>query len=266
MSTVRIDLEAPMSWQALSSGQVRAVARITHGGLLREEQLIALFCELCGVTLSREGEVIMLHRGEEATPIDVLALGDLSSRFGWVLDTEPDDTACPFGSINRYLLDTTFGDYFHADAMLLRFAATGDMECARRAYKDLDCMEERQKRWRESLKDGLVNKEEYESKLKKLRKKYDSMDEVDAWAMQLWWCGVKNGLKVRYPLVFESPDDRGCEGYDPIAARQNIMLMLADGKPQDNEKIEQSNLHDVLSALQHKIEQAKHAEEQLKRR
>ncbi len=259
MSTVRIDLEAPMSWQALSSGQVRAVARITHGGLLREEQLIALFCELCGVTLSHEGEVIILHRGEEATPIDVLALGDLSSRFGWVLDTEPDDTACPFEGINRYLLDTTFGDYFHADAMLLRFATTGDMECARRAYKDLDGMEARQERWRESLREGLVTKTEYEAELERLRKKYDSMDEVEAWAMQLWWCGVTNGLKVRYPLVFESPGDSG-EGYNPIEARRNIMLLLNDGKPQDNEKIEQSNLHDVLSALQHKIEKAKHAE------
>ena len=234
MSTVRIDLEAPMNWQALTADQVRAVALLTHGGLLREECLIALFCELCGVKLSRQDEVIMLHRGEEAYPIDAPVLGDLSGRMAWILDTEPVNVACPFDGIDRYLMDTTFGDYFHADAMVLRFATTDDMECARKALNDL----------------GIPQPE---------------LTVEDAWALQLWWFGLKKGLKERYPLVFEDSGESS-EGYNPITARQNIMLMLNDGKPQDNEKIEQSNLHDVLSALQHKIEQAKHIEEQMKKK
>ena len=231
MSTVRIDLEAPMSWQALTADQVRAVALLTHGGLLREECLIALFCELCGVKLSRQDEVIMLHRGDEAYPIDALVLGDLSGRMAWILDTEPVNVACPFDGIDRYLMDTTFGDYFHADAMVLRFATTDDMECARKALNDL----------------GIPQPE---------------LTVEDAWALQLWWFGLKKGLKERYPLVFEDSGESS-EGYNPITARQDIMLMLNDGKPQDNEKIEQSNLHDVLSALQHKIEMAKHLEEKM---
>lgn len=231
--TVRFDLEAPMSWQALTPDQVRAVARLTHGGLLRQECLVALFCELCGVQLSREDETLLLHRGENAMPISAITLGDLSSRFSWILDTEPVETACPFDGLDRYLMDTTFGDYFHADAMVLRFVTTGDMECARKALTDL----------------GIPNPD---------------LTEEEAWALQLWWVGMKNGLKERYPYVFEDTGDDG-EGYNPITARQNIMLMLNDGKPQDNEKIEQSNLHDVLSALQNKIEQAKHLEEQMKK-
>ena len=43
------------------------------------------------------------------------------------------------------------------------------------------------------------------------------------------------------------------------------MLMLNGGRPQDNEAIERSNMHDVLAALQHKIEEEKHYEEQLHR-
>lgn len=232
MRTVRIDLEAPMSWQALTADQVRAVARLTHGGLLREECLVALFCVLCGVELSRQDEVIMLHRGEEAYPIDAFVLGDLSGRLAWILDTEPVNVACPFEGVDRYLMDTSFGNYFHADALILRYITTNDMECARKALNDL----------------GITDPE---------------FGEEEAWALQLWWFGLKKWLKEQYPLVFEESGDSG-EGYNPIKARQDIMLMLNDGKPQDNEKIEQSNLHDVLSALQHKIEQAKHIEEQMK--
>ena len=41
------------------------------------------------------------------------------------------------------------------------------------------------------------------------------------------------------------------------------MLMLTEGKPQDNQRIDDSKMHDVLAALQYKIEYAKQIEEKL---
>lgn len=262
MSTVRIDLKAPLSWQELTAEQVRAVARITHGGLLREECLIALFCELCGVSLSRKGDRLMLQHGDMATPIDIVVLGDLSSRFSWILDTKPFDIACPF-DFDTHLMDTTFGEYFHADALILRYAISQEMEWMRKAFADLDGYERTKARKEEELKAKIIKKAEYDALMNEKRKRYDSLTEVDAMAMELWWSGFKQWLKGQYPLVFEEADDPD-DGYSPVETRQNIMLMLNDGKPQDNERIEQSKLHDVLSALQHKIEEAKRIEEKIR--
>ena len=74
--------------------------------------------------------------------------------------------------------------------------------------------------------------------------------------VMLWWSGVQQWLKGQYPHVFEESGG-STEMYDPLAARQNIMLMLNNDMPQDNERIEQSKMHDVLSALQNKIETAR---------
>lgn len=263
MKKVRIDLTAPRNWQELTADQVRAVARITHDGLLREECLIALFCELCGVQLSRRpDEVIELHHGETVAPIDIFTLADLSSRFSWILDTKPCAIACPF-DFDPYLMDSTFGEYFHADALILRYAIEQNIEWMRMAFADLDGYERAKARAEEELKANIIKKAEYDALMNGKRKRYEDLTEQDAWALELWWSGFKQWLKGQYPLVFEEADGPN-DGYSPVEVRKNIMLMLNDNKPQDNEKIENSKLHDVLSALQHKIEEAKQLADKLK--
>ena len=81
--------------------------------------------------------------------------------------------------------------------------------------------------------------------------------------MLRWYDCFKDWLQQRYPLVFQKAEPGEETACNPVEARQNIMLMLNDNRPQDNEAIERSNMHDVLSALQHKIEEAKHIEEQM---
>ena len=94
---------------------------------------------------------------------------------------------------------------------------------------------------------------------------HDSIEPSDITLMLRWYECFKDWLQERYPLVFQKAES-GSEGpASPVEARQNIMLMLNDNRPQDNEAIERSNVHDVLAALQHKIEEAKHIEEQMKK-
>lgn len=227
-----------MSWQELNADQVRRVAAITHGGLTREEMLTALFCELCGVQLKAyhsklkgRYDFAITYEGIDA-PIGTYELRVFANRFSWAIDTKPFDIACPF-NINRHLMGTTFGNYFHADTMLLRYALNGEQEWVLKALEDLGDPR-------------------------------DELSDDDAPALELWWSGFKRWLKAQYQEVFDEKSIVD-EKYSPVKTRQDIMLMLTDGHPQDNEQIEQSNLHDVLSALQYKIEQTKQARAQLKK-
>lgn len=115
-----------MSWADLTPEQLTFVCGLLSGGLTREEVLVAAFCHLCGVKLQRNGDDYWLLNGKERTPIGILAIGDFSSRFSWILDDEPVEPPCPFG-IDRYLIDTTFEHYFRADALMLHYSQTNDV-------------------------------------------------------------------------------------------------------------------------------------------
>jgi hypothetical protein len=78
-----------------------------------------------------------------------------------------------------------------------------------------------------------------------------------------WYERFTEWLQSRYPLVFEKSKPGDVKPTSPVEARQNIMLMLTEGKPQDNQRIDDSKMHDVLAALQYKIEYAKQIEEKL---
>lgn len=233
---MRIDLTAPTSWSEMTCEQLLSIASLLCGGLLDKEFLIAAFCTLCGVQLEIKHEddkgedTYLLRRGEQVTPISVFAVADFSSRFNWIVDNEPYDAPCPFG-VDRHLAETTFGNYFHADAMMTRYTQTQNVEYLTKAMSDLG--DPRTK-----------------------------LTEAEAMALCIWWKGFKNWLRDQYPHVFVGPG--GDAETSPLKIRQNIMLMLNDNRPQENERIEDSNMHDVLAALHSKIEQAKETEKKPK--
>ena len=159
-------------------------------------------------------------------------VSDFCGRLAFLWDEDlPWDANWPF-AWNHHLLDTTFGDWFHADALILGFSMSGDIEQLKGAMKDLG----------DPHPDLQPN-------------------SPDVVLMLKWYELFKAWLQEKYPLVLQKSDPSSgtASSYDPIEARQDIMLMLNDGKPQDNEDIERSNMHDVLAALQYKIEDAQRA-------
>lgn len=232
-----MDLKAPTNWQELTPDQVRKVAQIVSGGLTREEMLSALFLQLANAKLrvvKDDGGKARYYiaAGGQSAALTLEAFADLCNRYKWVLDEPPCGLASPFFA-DRYLMDVTFEHYFRADAMMTYFADTDDKAWAEKALKELAPDTQ-----------GPFTAE-------------------DANTMELYWAGLRTWLKWQYPDVFAGePDDDA--PYSPAESRKNIMLMLNDGHPQDNEAIEQSSMHDVLASLQHKIEQAKRIEEKLK--
>lgn len=85
--------------------------------------------------------------------------------------------------------------------------------------------------------------------------------------LKVWWQSVMVQIAPLYPNVFakSDPKDGVSSIYNPFKQLQEFHLMLNDGRPQDNEKIDNARLHDVLSAMDSKIERQKREAAALKR-
>ena len=227
---LHIDLKAPGSWKEVTKESLSIIASLMNEQLSREEMLFVLFCRFTGIR--HEGKGVFLTSDKQRIRIETWQLEDFCNRLAWVLDEMPCDIVNPT-RVNSYLDDITFGDYFHADSLLYGYRLEGNPDMVRKALGDLGDH-------RLGVSKQFANE------------------------VMLWWTGVQQWLKSQYPLVLEE-SGTSTESYDPLKARQNIMLMLNNDMPQDNEHIEQSKMHDVLSALQSKIEHAKQREEQMKK-
>lgn len=241
---MRIDLHVPTRWQELSAEQLRAVVQDSFGELRREEYLLVLLCQFAGIKMvagstAVDDDNVQRTRFKDSEGNDFsLAdwqIADFCKHLNFILDEPmPIDCQWPF-RWDRYLSDTTFGNWFHADAQMLGYSMDESIE-------RLECV------------------------TRDLGDPHDTLDVADVVLLMRWYDCFKEWIQQRYPLVFSKAETGDGVSVSPIDARQHIMLMLNDGRPQDNEAIERSNVHDVLSALQHKIEEAKHIEEQLKHR
>ena len=242
-TTGRIDLKAPSNWRELTVDQLRIVAEVLRLHFTKEEMLVVLLCRLTGIRMqggaSGNGpEVFVTADGQSFTMHDY-ELADFASRFEWVFADEPCDIANPTKA-DGHMRGVKFGDWFRADALFHDLA---------KGRNEDDC----------NLKD-------MRQALALLGHKDVSFpnDAVEFDMVLLWWHGVGNMLRVLYPYVFARSGEPS-KGYSPFKNLQNIHLMLNGGRPQDNEAIDRCDLHDVLSALNHKIEEAEMLKKQLEK-
>lgn len=235
----QINLHSPEKWNEVSAEQLRIIVELIHSGMCREDFLLALFCRLTGVVMVAGTNIVdggnSVHTtfkdsdGNEFV-LEDWQLADFCQRTAFVIEDKPRNIVCPY-KWDRRLIDVSFGDWFQADALMLRYYDTKDPEFLKGAMR--------------SLGDP-----------------HDEISPVDEELMCVWWEDFNEWLIDKYPYIFQKSDPRKESVISPMETRQNIMLMLNDRRPQDNVRIEESNLHDVLSALQYKIEEA----EEMKRR
>ena len=219
---LHIDLKAPTSWQEVTKEHLAIIASLINEQLSREEMLFVLFCRFTGIL--HEGQGVFVTSDKHRIRIETWQLDDFCNRLAFVLDEMPCDIVNPT-RVNSYLDDITFGNYFHADSLIYGYRLQGNTDMVRKALDDLGDH-------RRGVSKQFANE------------------------VMIWWTGVQQWLKSQYPLVLENSGS-STEAYDPLKARQNIMLMLNNDMPQDNEQIEESKMHDVFAALQSKIEYAK---------
>lgn len=234
-----IELHTPTCWKELTTEQLREVVELALMGLHREEYLLVLFCKFANVVMlvgsSSDSEAVKNRfRDSEGQEFELedWQVAEFCGRLSFVLDEQmPMEVAWPW-KWDRHLLATSFGDWFHAYAQMLGFALDGNPERLKGAMKDLGDPPE-------------------------------TLEPSDITLLLRWYECFKDYLQQTYPLVFQKAEPGANSPTSPIEARQNIMLMLNEGHPQDNEAIEKTNVHDVLAALQHKIEYAKQIEQQM---
>lgn len=240
---MNIDLKVPATWRSMSHAELRhaveTVAAAMEQKLDREQTLLLLFCRLAGVTMvegtAKDGKGETLCRFTDSQQREFTLtdwqLKDFCQRLAFVIDEDASDIDSPIG-VNRHLMDATFIDYFRADSHMYRHSLTEDPQSVVDAARALG----------------------YRGPL----------DPTDTTLMVLWWNCLKEWMRGRYPKVFAKVGGDS-EAYSPVEARRNIMLMLNEGHPQENEDIDNSNVHDVLASIQYRIEDAQRAKDYAKR-
>lgn len=226
-----IKLTVPRSWNELTKGELLTIASLMNLSLTKEEVLFALTCRFSGIKfINAEGRIYEFVETETGRHfvLQDWQIKYFCDQMKWVLDTSPVDIVSPLG-IDGHLNNVSFDDYFEADALFFKYRFTGDKGAFIKALKIIG------------------------------GKRFYAPWRVLFTAVMLWWTGVQGYLKQLYPNVFSGDGD--AEEYNPSGTYQNIMLMLNNDQPQENEKIGRTNVHAVLSALESKIEKSKRMEE-----
>lgn len=235
---MNINLTAPTKWSELNADQFRNVVDILQTQLSDEERLVCLFCAMTGVKIigmESDGSGTWFHSKDgEKFRLEAWELENFSERQRWLVETEPDYVPNPT-KVDEYLRDMSFGDWYETDTLIRLFEADNDLG-------HFDAI-------RPKL--GI--------------KAYEPASELDATVIRLWWNWAMGQIQPRYPNVFVKSDGEGKVANDPFKNLQDLHLMLNDGRPQDNTLIDEANVHDVLSAIDYKIDQSRKAMEMMRK-
>ena len=228
---MNINLTAPTKWGELTADQFRMVVKVSLLHLTESERLFVLLCQLTGIRIYGEPsggktELFVTADGQAFTMQDY-EIADFCERLRWLIDTVPDDLPNPTKK-DDYLRDISFGDWFEADIQFRQYEDDHDLS-------------------------------HFNIILKKLGEWPRMIDEAEAIVLKMWWNCVMGKIGPMYPNVFAKSEGSG-GGFNPFKNLQEMHLLLNDDRPQDNEKIDDARLHDVLSALDSKIEKLKRRE------
>ena len=229
-----IDIKAPVAWNQLTLKQLYIVAELFDLDLDRDTLLLVSFCRLAGLKILRSKGEVLFEKGKTRFKLEAYQIKEFSEKMAFLLDEYPVDIVNPT-KINGHLLDTKFGSYFYADAMMLRYSITHKRRFIRKALKELG-------------------------------QRCRFISRRKAVAVSLWWQGVQGYIEGLYPLVFHRSKGGEPQTKSPFLILQDLFLMLNDNRPQDNKLIEESDVHGVLSALNNKIDQYNKEKEALKKK
>lgn len=223
-----IELKAPATWSELSLDQFRKIVETLLLQLTREELLFVLMCELTGIRRYDATDKFVGPDGSDFR-LQQHEIVDFCDRFAWIIDSEPDSLPNPT-KVDGFLRDMSFGDWFETDTQFRIYDDDRDI-----AHFDIIMP-----------KLGLQDEPR-------------PVSQVMATMLKLWWQSVMVQIAPLYPNVFakSDPKDGVSSIYNPFKQLQEFHLMLNDDRPQDNEKIDNARLHDVLSAMDCKIERQK---------
>lgn len=225
-----IELTAPTKWSELTLEQFRQVVDTMFLHLTDAERLLCLFCIMTGVKIigtEEDGSKTWFVMADgQCFSLDAGRLAYLCKRQQWLLDPPTGIVPNPT-NLDDYLRDISFGDWFETDIHFRLYEDDGDLS-------------------------------HFNFILPKLKETVRPLTQSEAEVYHIWWNSIMGQLAPMYPNMFAKSESGGER--NPFKTLQEIHLLLNDDRPQDNEKIDDSRLHDVLSALDSKIEKLKRRE------
>lgn len=230
-----VNLEYPTAWETMTYQQFRDVAYILAlPGISREKALLLCLCKLTGIAPENpakydarkiKGMMPFIINGQ-AHLIKASDIAAACHELGFIYDSVGLPPA-PMPKMDRMLYDINFRQFFAADSFMLRSAA--DAENARRWVKEAVKI----------VTNGRIRK----------------LNDTDRMAFVIWWNGVKDALRKRYPFVFQ--EGSGFSDKTQAEILQDLLSCMNDNRPQENDNILKAPAHDVLYSL-NKIYQDAH--------
>jgi hypothetical protein len=220
-----IDITYPVSWSEISREQLLLIASQMLKKRTREEFLFELFCRLTGLRLQLkpgvEQETMAAQynfvKGKQKFFFPVTSIRTACEELSFILEGIglPE---CPILSLNTKLHGVSFRQYYFADAYFRRYQQTKQISYFFSMYEALT---------------GI--------KIKK-------MQPHEVMAITIWWTGLKDFFKGKYPNVLK--DGQECEEQKtPADTLQEILSVLNNNKPQENERLLACEVNSVLLAL-----------------
>ena len=135
---MNINITAPLSWNELSLRDLKHVAQVMMlPEIDRTHASILLFCKLAGLKMKKNIEnTVFFKMGKQSFVLEPYQLMDFSKKMDFIFEEKPCDIVNPT-KIDSHLIDVKFGDYYFANAMMMRYQYTGDKKFVRQALKAL---------------------------------------------------------------------------------------------------------------------------------
>lgn len=222
-----VNLDIPTRWEQLTPAQFKEVCRIlSTPNTGREQALMLCLFALTGIRpLDPAGyDEKILRRGKMQPFLiggreHIVAAADIAAachELAFIYDSiglPP----CPLDGVDRMLYGVSFRQFFVADSFISRYQADKNGAYIKEAAK--------------ALTSGRKRK----------------LLEWERTAIVIWWNGVKEFLKKKYPLVFQ--DGGGISGKTQAEILEDILSCMNGNRPQENENILRTEAHSVLHSL-----------------
>ena len=231
-----VNLDFPTRWDAMTLPQFKAVCRILSiPNIERDNALMLCLFALTGIRpLDPAGFDEKITRGGRLQPFlingsqHLIAASDISAachELAFIYD-KIGPAPCPLDGVDPMLHGISFRQFFAADSFILRYQAEKNGSYIKEAAKILTGGRKRR------------------------------LLDWERTAIVIWWNGLKDALKQRYPLVFQ--EGGGISGKTQAAILLELLSCMNDNRPQENDKILRTEAHSVLYSLNRIYENAKH--------
>lgn len=224
----RLDLVYPISWETMSQEDFRNVCTILSQPHGRKETLFLCLCALAHIRPDNpikydpraiKDNLVFLIGGKSYV-ITPKVIQESCSQLEYILD-DVGLAPCPLPKVDRKIFGLSFEKYYEADAYMLQYAAD----------------EGKNEKWLKETSKVLTNG--------RVRKLLDWQKK----GLVIWWNGVKKYMMQKYPYVLQEGQSISDRTQTDIL--YDLLEVMNDHKPQENEKILKSDVHSVFYTLNH---------------